>query len=99
MSRLDFGNQSDERPTNITDRAGSYFMRECLKTIYLAYEPQYAVFPYSKPFMDAVHNLPTDSVTIEKHKDRQGDPAFVSVRINRPHSLIFNGNFLVSMTD
>jgi len=65
--------------------------------IYLIYEPKYAYFPYRIPFLNAIHSLPPNLVTVDRHNDRQGDPAFISVRISRPHRIIYNGSFQISI--
>jgi hypothetical protein len=38
-----------------------------------------------------VSEIDSSRVTIRRHADREGDPAFVSVRIAGPHRIVYRG--------
>ena len=46
-------------------------------------------------FLDAVAQLPEGHAVIRHHPDASGDPAFVSVRLLRPHQLRYTGRFQI----
>lgn len=52
---------------------------------YLLYPDRYATFPYGARFLKAARRLPPELVSVRDHYDGQGDLAFRSVRIRRPH--------------
>ncbi len=64
--------------------------------VYLVAEPDYAVFPYGAALLRALDRLPEGSVAVRRHRDREGDPAFRSVRFRGPHRLVYrDGRFEV----
>jgi hypothetical protein len=66
------------------------------QSVYLLFEPEFAVFRYGGQFVDAVNRLPPDRVTIQHHRDASGDPVFVSVRLHGAHRLNYSGKFQIS---
>jgi hypothetical protein len=58
---------------------------------YLLWDRDLAVFPVGPAFLDAVRALGSERVAIRVHADREGDPAFVSVRIAGPHRIVYRG--------
>jgi hypothetical protein len=58
---------------------------------YLLWDRDFAVFPVGPAFLDAVSAMASDRVAIRRHADRDGDPAFVSVRIAGPHRIVYRG--------
>jgi hypothetical protein len=64
---------------------------------YLVYESPYAVFDVGGALLDAVRELPPGAVTIRRHLDREGDPAFVSIAFTRPHELLYRDGFAVTL--
>jgi hypothetical protein len=65
------------------------------QTVYLLHEPPYAVFPFGPLLLDAAKQAPTGAVRVQRHPDRAGDTAFVSVRFSGPHRLHYGGGKLV----
>jgi hypothetical protein len=61
------------------------------RMVYLLWEGELAVFPVGPAFLEAVRSLGSDRVAIRRHADREGDPAFVSVRIAGPHRIVYRG--------
>ena len=57
--------------------------------IYLLHEPNIAVFQFGTALLAAVAALPPGSATLERHLDRSGDTAFLSLRFARPHRLVY----------
>jgi hypothetical protein len=55
-------------------------------TVYLAHQEPYDRFGYGPRFLETVAAL-GDDATLRVHRDREGEPAFYSVRISRPHRL------------
>ena len=55
--------------------------------VYLAHEAPYDRFGFGPAFLEAARSL-GDAARIEVHRDREGEPAFYSVRIAGPHRLI-----------
>jgi hypothetical protein len=58
---------------------------------YLLWDRDFAVFPVGPAFLDAVRALGSERVAIRVHADREGDPAFVTVRIAGPHRIVYRG--------
>jgi hypothetical protein len=65
------------------------------RSVYLLHEPDYAVFPFGPQLLDAVKAAPPGAVRVQRHPDRTGAPAFVSVRFAGPHRLHWGGGRLV----
>ena len=63
-------------------------------TVYLLYDRDFAVFPVGPAFLEAVGELSPEQVAIRRHLDREGDPAFVSVRIAAPHRIVYRGPYV-----
>ena len=58
---------------------------------YLLWERDYAVFAVGPAFLEAVSALDPQRVSVRRWLDREGDPAFVSVRIAGPHEIVYFG--------
>ena len=58
---------------------------------YLLWDRDFAVFPVGPAFLDRVRKIDSSRATIRVHADREGDPAFVSVRIAGPHRIVYRG--------
>jgi hypothetical protein len=58
---------------------------------YLLWDGDYAVFPLGRAFLEAARATGSDRVQIRRHLDREGDPAFLSVRIAGPHRIVYRG--------
>jgi len=63
--------------------------------VYLVQPPGLSVFDYGDSFLAAVAALPPDQVEIRTHRDATGEAAFLSVRIARPHRLVYRRGFEV----
>jgi hypothetical protein len=66
-------------------------------TVYLVQEPRYRVFDLGQHFLAAVGRLPEGAAAVRAHPDRSGETAFVSVRIARPHRLVYRGRLEVEL--
>ncbi len=76
------------------DRPGRAFrQRGTPRHVYLVFEPPYAVFDFGPAFLELARSLPGDRVTIRRHLDREGDPAFTSIRFADPHELVYRGTW------
>ncbi len=65
--------------------------------VYLVQEPGFEVFGVGDALLDAVAALPPGQATVRTHADREGAPAFRSVRFARPHQLVYRGSFEVKL--
>jgi hypothetical protein len=65
------------------------------RDVYLLHPAGLAVFDYGKSFLAALGRLPPEIVEIRSHRDGDGEVAFLSVRIARPHRLVYRGGFEV----
>lgn len=65
--------------------------------VYVMYPEPYSVFDYGLGFLEAVRTLPPDFVALRTHLDREGEPAFLSLRIARPHRLVYRDGFEVTL--
>ena len=61
------------------------------RAVYLLWDRDFAVFPVGPAFLDAVSGIDSSRVEIRRHADRDGDPAFVTVRIAGPHRIVYRG--------
>lgn len=57
--------------------------------VYLVWEPEYAVFPFGGELLQAIGHLPPETVRVERHRDREGEPVFRSIRFARDHRLVY----------
>jgi hypothetical protein len=60
-------------------------------TVYLLYDRDFAVFPVGPALLEVVQQMDPGLVVVERHLDREGDPAFVSIRIRSPHRIVYRG--------
>jgi hypothetical protein len=58
---------------------------------YLLWDQDFGVFPLGRAFLAAARATGSDRIEIRRHLDRDGDPAFVSVRIAGPHRIVYRG--------
>jgi hypothetical protein len=59
--------------------------------VYLLYEPHFEVFPFGAALLRALPALPAGAAKLERHLDRRGDTAFLSLRFAGPHRLVYRG--------
>jgi hypothetical protein len=64
---------------------------------YLVHEAPYDLFGLSDDFLRTVRELGPERARVEVHRDRSGEPAFVSVRIPRRHRVIYTGEFTIEL--
>ena len=62
-------------------------------TVYLAHDVPYDLFGLGPLFLAQMRLEDADSVEIRAHRDGSGEVAFYSVRIARPHRLMYTGEF------
>jgi len=62
-------------------------------TLYLVHGAPYDLFGLGERFLADMRGLGFGETRIETHHDRSGSVAFYSVRIPRPHRLVFDGHF------
>jgi hypothetical protein len=66
-------------------------------TVYLVQDARYRVFDLGQAFLAAVAHLPAGAAAVRAHPDRSGATAFVSVRVARPHRLVYRGRLEVEL--
>jgi hypothetical protein len=66
-------------------------------TVYLVQDPRYRVFDLGQELVAAVARLPAGSASVRAHPDRRGETAFLSVRIARPHRLVYRERLEVEL--
>jgi hypothetical protein len=76
---------------------GSWSFDGTPQHVYLLHTEEYAVFDYGASLLDAIHRLPPASAAIRWHRDRSGDPAFLSVRFGQAHRLVYRGSFEIRL--
>jgi hypothetical protein len=76
---------------------GSWTFDGTPQHVYLLHPEEYAVFDYGASLLDAIYRLPPASAAIRWHRDRSGDPAFVSVRFTDAHRLVYRGSFEIRL--
>lgn len=59
--------------------------------VYLVWEPGYQVFEIGNALLEAVDSLPPGAASVRRHTDREGGPAFRSIRFARAHQLVYRG--------
>jgi hypothetical protein len=67
------------------------------RTVYLVQAPRYRVFDLGQDLLAATARLPDGTARVRAHADRSGDTAFLSVRIARPHRLVYRGRLEVEL--
>jgi len=67
------------------------------RTLYLLHPEALAVFDYGSSFRAALGTLPPDAARVHRHLDREGDIAFLSIRLSSPHRLVYRGTFAISL--
>jgi hypothetical protein len=67
------------------------------QTVYLVQDPRYRVFPLGQELLAAAARLPPGTASVRAHADHAGDTAFLSVRIARPHRLVYRGRLEVEL--
>jgi len=67
------------------------------QTVYLVQDPRYRVFDLGQDLLAAAARLPEGAASVRAHADRTGDTAFLSVRIARPHRLVYRGRLEVEL--
>jgi len=65
------------------------------RTLYLVHDAPYDLFGLGPDFLARARELPDEAVEIEAHRDREGEVAFYSVRITRPHLIVHGGRFQI----
>ncbi len=76
---------------------GSWTFDGTPQHVYVLYPEEYAVFDYGASLLDAIYRLPPASAAIRWHRDRSGDPAFISVRFGEAHRLVYRGGFEIRL--
>jgi len=65
--------------------------------VYVFFDEDLAVFDFGSRFRAMLDGVPSESVSVRRHVDREGDLAFLSVRFARPHRLTYAGEFEVEL--
>ncbi len=73
----------------IADRHGEWVRAGVSGDVYLVHAMNYDLMGYGNDFLAAIIALEDDSVSRQVHLDREGERVFWSVRIGRPHRLIY----------
>jgi hypothetical protein len=61
--------------------------------LYLVHDERYDLFGLGPKLLAAARASDAQLVDIRSHRDREGQPAFYSVRFHRPHQLVYDGEF------
>jgi hypothetical protein len=64
-------------------------------TRYLVHDVPYDLFGLGPLMLEAARRQPAGTTSIEEFRDGHGDIAFYSIRIPRPHRLIYSGRFKI----
>jgi hypothetical protein len=91
---LDRGLEIREPVWEITRRspqAGPWSFEGDGRMRYLLWDRDFSVFPVGPAFLEAVSGIDSSRIAIRRYPDREGDPAFVSVRIAGPHRIVYRG--------
>lgn len=68
------------------------------RNVYLLHEAPYDLFGYGAPFLEALARVDPAYVVVERHVDREGELAFVEVRMTRPHRVLYrSGGFEIQI--
>jgi hypothetical protein len=78
-------------------KRGFWRARGDASRIYVLHLPPYDRSGYGKPFLDAALSLGPERTEIKHYRDRQGETAFVTVRILDPHELTYAGRFRIAL--
>lgn len=65
--------------------------------LYLLHERDFDLFHLGPKLLTALRLLPDDAVRIDRHRDRDGDVAFLTVRILQPHRLRDDGRLRIEL--
>jgi hypothetical protein len=60
-------------------------------TVYLIHSEPFDLFELGAHFQRALETLPAERITIRPHLDREGGVAFLAVRLNGPHRILYDG--------
>lgn len=65
--------------------------------LYLLHERDFDLFHFGPGLLTALRLLPDDAVRIDRHRDRDGDVAFLTVRILQPHRIRDDGRLRIEL--
>jgi hypothetical protein len=68
-------------------------MRGGEEHVYLLHAAPVDVTGFREPFLAAMGDLDPEQVEIRRWADREGEPALLSVRVRRPHALVWHDGF------
>ncbi len=74
-------------------RQGAWNLTGPTGTVYLLHPPAFDLFGLGSEFLDALRALDPEAYRVRRHDDRLGETAFLSVRLERPHRLVYRGRF------
>lgn len=63
--------------------------------VYLVHDRDYDLFHLGPSLLRAARNAGEERALVTAHRDRQGNPAFYSIRFSGPHRLIYTGEFRI----
>jgi len=63
--------------------------------VYLVHDRDYDLFHFGPSLLRAARGAGGDRAEIRPHRDREGNPAFYSIRFSGPHRLIYTGDFQI----
>ncbi len=61
------------------------------RTVYLFHPDPYDLFGLGDRFQQALERLPADRVAVHPHRDREGGVAFLAVRVEGSHRILYDG--------
>ncbi len=65
--------------------------------LYLLHDERYDLFGFGPPLLTAADSLPEDRVEVQRHRDREGEVAFVTLRILEPHEIVADGRLRIRL--
>jgi hypothetical protein len=89
-----------EEPIWALERAragGAFALAGGPQHLYLLQAPGLEVFDAGQQLLAALAELPPGAAQVVTHGDREGAPAFRTVRFARPHELVYRGRFEVRL--
>ena len=80
------------RIRGVAARRGQWVRPGVSGDVYLVHAKEYDLMGYGMSFLAATIALDEDAVVRRVHSDREGKRVFWSVRIGRPHKLVYQPN-------
>ena len=80
-------------------RRGAWRVQGDASRLYVLHLPPYDRSGYGRPFLDAALDLDPQRIEVRRYRDREGQTAFVTVRILAPHDVTYAGRFQIALRE